>query len=66
MAGGILIRELANAHFLKHGNLEFGDITEAARRYAREVEHSDFNKCKMEQMLQDEDKFGLEKLFAVL
>ena len=66
VAGGILIRELANAHFLKHGNLEFGDITEAARRYAREVEHSDFNKCKMEQMLQDEDKFGLEKLFAVL
>lgn len=66
VAGGILIRELANAHFLKHGNLEFGDITEAARRYAREVEHSDFNKCKMKQMLQDEDKFGLEKLFAVL
>ena len=66
VAGGILIRELANAHFLKHGNLEFCDITEAARRYAREVEHSDFNKCKMEQMLQDEDKFGLEKLFAVL
>lgn len=66
VAGGILIRELANAHFLKHGNLEFGDITEAARRYAKEVEHSDFNKCKMEQMLQDEDKFGLEKLFAVL
>lgn len=66
VAGSILIRELAKAHFLKYGNLEFVDITEAARRYAREVEHSDFNKCKMEQMLQDEEKFGLEKLFAIL
>ena len=25
-----------------------------------------FNKCKMEQMLQDEGKFGLEKLFVIL
>ena len=66
VAGSILIRELAKAHFLKYDHLEFGDITEAARRYAREVEHSDFNKCKMEQMLQDEEKFGLEKLFAIL
>lgn len=66
VTGSILIRELAKAHFLKHDNLEFCDITEAARRYAREVEHSDFNKCKMEQMLQDEEKFGLEKLFVLL
>lgn len=66
VTGSILIRELAKAHFLKYGNLEFCDITEAARRYAREVEHSDFNKCKMEQMLQDEEKFGLEKLFVLL
>lgn len=66
VTGSILIRELAKAHFLKHGNLEFCDITEAARRYAREVEHSDFNKWKMEQMLQDEEKFGLEKLFVLL
>lgn len=66
VAGSILIRELAKAHFLKYDHLEFCDITEAARRYAREVEHSDFNKCKMEQMLQDEEKFGLEKLFVLL
>ena len=25
-----------------------------------------FNKCKMGQMLQDEGKFGLEKLFVIL
>ena len=39
------------------------------RRHAgmqEKVEHSDFNKCKMEQMLQDEGKFGLEKLFVIL
>lgn len=66
VAGSILIRELAKGMFLKNGTLEFSDITEAARRYAREVEHSDFNKCKMEQMLQEEEKFGLEKLFVIL
>ena len=65
VAGSILIRELAKGMFLKNGTLEFSDITEAARRYAREVEHSDFNKCKMEQMLQEEEKFGLEKLFVI-
>lgn len=66
VAGSILIRELAKGMFLKNGTLEFSDIIEAARRYAREVEHSDFNKCKMEQMLQEEEKFGLEKLFVIL
>ena len=66
VAGCILIRALAKGVFLKNGTLEFSDVAEAARRYAREVEHSDFNKCKMEQMLQDEGKFGLEKLFVIL
>lgn len=66
VAGSILIRELAKGMFLKNGTLEFSDIIEAARRYAREVEHSDFNKCKVEQMLQEEEKFGLEKLFVIL
>ena len=66
LAGCILIRALAKGVFLKNGTLEFSDVAEAARRYAREVEHSDFNKCKMEQMLQDEGKFGLEKLFVIL
>lgn len=66
VSGCILIRALAKGVFLKNGTLEFSDVAEAARRYAREVEHSDFNKCKMEQMLQDEGKFGLEKLFVIL
>ena len=52
VSGCILIRALAKGVFLKNGTLEFSDVAEAARRYAREVEHSDFNKCKMEQMLQ--------------
>ena len=30
------------------------------------ADSSDSNKCKMEQMLQDEGKFGLEKLFVIL
>ena len=38
VAGCILIRALAKGVFLKNGTLEFSDVAEAARRYAREVD----------------------------
>lgn len=41
-------------------------LTDAACRYAREVEHSDFNKYKMEKLLGNETKFSLENLFSLL
>lgn len=64
-AGTVLVREIAYTVGVRRGEGAFRDFTEAARRYAREIEHSDFNKCKMQEMLHDEKKFGLEKLFLL-
>lgn len=43
-----------------------GCLKDAACRYAREVEHSDFNKYKMEKLLDNENRFSLENLLSVL
>ena len=67
LASTLLIRELVQAEWIKtNGAVSSGYAVEAAYRYAREVEHSDFNKCRMEEMLGDEEKFGLEQMFALL
>lgn len=67
LASTLLIRELVRAEWIKtNGAVSSGYAVEAAYRYAREVEHSDFNKCRMEEMLGDEEKFGLEQMFALL
>ncbi len=66
-AGLIFIRELVRAAYIQNKEeLEFSDVLAVARRYAREVEHSDFNKSKMEMMLENEGNLGLEALFTVL
>ena len=78
-AGTILIRELCRTQWLE--SIQNGvDDTDSARdpekyfqpflrtawRYAREIEHSDQNKYRMEEMLGDEERFGLENLFSLL
>ena len=41
-------------------------MEESARRYAREIELFDFNKKKLEELLDDEERFGLETFFLML
>ena len=65
-AGMILIRELVRAEWLRNPDITRETILRTACRYAREVEHSDKNKFLMEELLDDEDLFGLEELFSIL
>lgn len=65
-AGMILIRELVRAEWLRNPDITRESILRTACRYAREVEHSDQNKFLMEELLDDEDLFGLEELFSIL
>ena len=65
-AGMILIRELVRAECLRNPDITRETILRTACRYAREVEHSDKNKFLMEELLADEERFGLENLFSLL
>ena len=62
-----LIRELARAGWLKNPDqTSISDVIRTAWRYAREIEHSDYNKTTMEVLLYREDLFGLENFFSIL
>lgn len=66
-AGLILIRELARAQWIENsGRLDTEELFMTAVRYSREIEHSDYNKVMMEQLLGNEELFGLEDLFSAL
>ena len=65
-AGMILIRELVRAEWLRNPDITRETILRTACRYAREAEHSDKNKFLMEELLADEERFGLENLFSLL
>ena len=65
-AGMILIRELVRAEWLRNPDITRETVLRTACRYTREVEHSDKNKFLMEELLDDEDLFGLEELFSIL
>ena len=65
-AGMILIRELVRAEWIRNPNITRETLLRTAWRYAREVEHSDKNKFLMEELLADEERFGLEDLFSLL
>lgn len=66
LASAVLIRELAKGCFIRQNqNIQIREIEEAARRYSREVEHSDLNKRRMEEMLLQEETFGLEQMFLL-
>ena len=66
IAGMILIRELVRAEWLTGQSTDINCIIRTACRYAREVEHSDYNKTTMEHLLGREDLFGIEDLFSIL
>ena len=42
------------------------DSLTAARRYAREIEHSDLNKNTVEQRLEEEQRFGIDTFLRIL
>mgnify|MGYP001859799712 FL=1 len=63
----ILIRELSRAQWLLNpDNMTKDSIIEAACRFSREIEHSDHNKEKMDQMLNDQTVWNLENLLLFL
>lgn len=67
LAGTILIRELVRGEWLPAPQQQDKDrIIRAACRYSREVEHSDYNKVTMEQILEEDQCFGIEELFSLL
>lgn len=67
ITGLILIRELVRAQWCQNTNqIDHGQVIMAAVRYSREIEHSDYNKVTMEQLLNDEEIFGLENFFQLL
>ena len=67
LAGMILIREFLRAQWISDpegtGRQE---LIRTAYRYSREIEHSDFNKVRMEDLLSDEIEFPLEDLLRLL
>ena len=67
VAGTLLIRELVRGEWLRTpGKEDRQSVIRAACRYSREVEHSDYNKVTMEQMLEADNRFGIEELFSLL
>ena len=66
-AGTVLIRELLRAQWSADpGRTGRPDLIRTAYRYSREIEHSDFNKIRMEDLLSDELIFPLEDLLHLL
>lgn len=65
--GMILIRELLRAHVIQFPSRSSRqDLVYTAYRYSREIEHSDYNKVRMEELLSDEFDFPLEDLMILL
>ena len=65
--GTLMIREISRAIGIeKQDKTTLADVEETARRYAREIEHSDFNKKKLEEMLNNEIRFGMETFLLML
>ncbi len=68
----LMIRELSKSLWISnHRTLDDldgiqQDIEEAARRYSREIEHSDYNKNKVFDILESEQEFGLQSFFELL
>ena len=67
LAGMILIRELLRAQWISDPEgTGRPELIRTAYRYSREIEHSDFNKVRMEDLLSDEIEFPLEDLLRLL
>ena len=62
-AGTLLIEELAMAAWQQHGRqMGFLDFVDVARRFSREVEHSDINKGCLEERMANGKALSLERL----
>ena len=72
LMGTLLIREMTRALWVQNGRKKeekealFQDLLTAARRYAREIEHSDLNKNTVEQRLEEEQRFGIDTFLRIL
>lgn len=62
----VMIREILLGRMKERGTLSFADHVEIAYRFAREIEHSDVNLNKLEQMFCKDEVFHLEYMLAVL
>ena len=63
----IFILELAHGMWLKQGKqLSFDDFTDLAHRYAREIEHSDPNLNKLDQIFQENNIYHLEQFLLCI
>ena len=66
-----LIREISRAVWIQNKRSKADrdaamcDLMEAARRYAREIEHSDSNKNMVEERLKNESNFGIESFLQM-
>ena len=66
-AATLLIEELAQALWTDQGGrLSFMDFVDAAHRFSREVEHSDFNKAVLEEAMVKRPGFALRRLLAAV
>lgn len=67
VASTLLIQEMVFASFLSHGKFpQVEEVAEIAHRYAKEVEHSDTNLKRLEELFQKEKSFHLLSLLAVV
>ncbi|WP_394923368.1 flagellin lysine-N-methylase [uncultured Robinsoniella sp.] len=59
----LLIQEMAQALWLKQKEkLEFGDFIRTTQRYSREIEHSDLNLNRLEEIFTEDETFHLDNL----
>lgn len=67
VASTLLIQEMVFASFLSHGKFpQVEEVAEIAHRYAKEVEHSDTNLKRLEELFQKEKSFHLLSLLAIV
>lgn len=62
----ILILQLWQAKWQEKRGLTFRDLTDLTHRYAREVEHSDYNIEKIERALCTREEFKLKNILIIL
>lgn len=63
----LLIREWMLAVWIKEGEqMNFSHIVDVCYRYSRELEHSDINLSKMEEMMKRKEIFSLQNLLTVI
>ena len=63
----LLIQEMAQALWQSQNEkLEFSDFTRTAQRYSREIEHSDLNLNRLEELFMEDETFDLDNLLLCI